>query len=86
MKIRTGSGSALILDRSRGLFIYEIPQHMDMNCNMKFENYPMDLQICYFRFSSGLFGIEKLGCISIILRRTKKLSWRLVVKYWIVIA
>ena len=59
-------GSTLVLDRNGnmtgtgGTFMYFMEEHMEINCNMNFTNYPMDEQICYFRFLSALYKKDQL--------------------------
>ena len=53
-------GSAIWLNRTTGQFQYWMDEHREMNCNMDFERYPMDEQICYFKVLSGSYGLPKL--------------------------
>ena len=43
-----------------GTFTYFIEEHLEINCNMNFKNYPMDEQICYFRMLSPKYKHDKL--------------------------
>ena len=53
-------GSAIWLNRTTGHFRYWMDEHREMNCNMDFERYPMDEQICYFKIVSGSYGLPNL--------------------------
>ena len=61
-------GSVLALNSTAGQFTYLIDEHREINCNMKFENYPLDEQICYFKIFSGMYPLTELVHI---LERTK---------------
>ena len=53
-------GGVIALNTTTGLFTYLIDEHREINCNMKFENYPLDEQVCYFKIFSGMYPLNKL--------------------------
>ena len=69
-------GSALVLDKYGkmgwygGTFAYFMEKHLEINCNMNFENYPMDEQICYFRMLSPMYKHEQLVSLLNMLKDT----------------
>ena len=62
----------LVLDRSGnisgagGTFIYLIDEYREINCNMKFEDYPMDDHVCHFRIFSAMYYLNKLVSVFLI--------------------
>ena len=59
-------GSILVLDSygditgAGGTFIYLMDEHREINCNMNFENYPMDEQVCSFKIFSAIYTLDEL--------------------------
>ena len=58
--------SRLVLDRNGnmggkgGTFVYFMEEHLDIKCNMKFDDYPMDEHVCYFRIFSPTYKQDEL--------------------------
>ena len=53
-------GSNFKIDMRYGTFVYGLNENLRINCQMNFEKYPMDQQVCHLRITSLMYGVDKV--------------------------